>query len=154
MPQGPRAPLVGWGGPEGAGRSGPGERAGRSSGDGGGASGRGSARWPESRFPRAATPQRPLPRAGNRPRPRGTASAACEAGTPRERSVEAAGTRRGREPGGSGVGSRALPRVSCVASSGRCWAHRVGLAGGWIAPSPAASGGCVWSNCFVGFGLL
>lgn len=51
-------------------------------------------------------------RAGNRPRPRGTASVACEAGTPRERSVETPGTRRGREPGGSGVGSRALPRIS------------------------------------------
>lgn len=91
-----RAPQVGWGGPE-AGRSGPGgEWAGRSSGGRGRGLGARPRGVTESRFPRATTPERPLPRAGNRPRPLALPQWRVKRGLPR-RSVETPGTRRGSQ---------------------------------------------------------
>ena len=97
-----------------------------------------------SLFPRPATPERSLPRAGNWPPQRGVRRGLPESGAWRPRGHGGGG---GRGVGGSGVGSRVLPRASSVAraSSGCFPTLPVGLADGRVASSPPASRGRVSS---------
>lgn len=140
------APPDGWGGPGEGGAdlaSGPG-----GGGEGNLERGRGLGARPrevtESRFPRAATPERRLPRAGNWPPQRCVRRRLLESGAWRPRGHDA-GESRGW---GAQVGSRVLPRASSVAraSSGRLPALPLGLVDGSSLVAPGLAGPSLLSD--------